>query len=168
MRTSKIQNGHWGLERGVPLGFWALLSTFAKYVFRSKRSFFEKSRLRRKERGKKEKKRMSFLVATNVVAKSYKVKDIHTKSCKVFQSHLESYTKLYKVIQRNAEEYRMIKRHSHKESYRVIPCHTQWVKNQGCIYFNKYWYTTLNYASFWYLLFHWKQPWFAMNLIDLS
>ena len=36
-RTLKTQNGHhapqnglWGLEMGVPLGFWALLSTFAK------------------------------------------------------------------------------------------------------------------------------------------
>ena len=32
MATREPQNGGWGLERGVTLGFWALLSTFAKLV----------------------------------------------------------------------------------------------------------------------------------------
>ena len=34
------QNVRWGQERGLPVSFWALLSTFSKLVFRSKHSFW--------------------------------------------------------------------------------------------------------------------------------
>ena len=45
MRTTKfkldargLKNGQQGQERGLPLSFWALLSTFSKQVLRSEQS----------------------------------------------------------------------------------------------------------------------------------
>ena len=51
--TCKIQNGWRGLEKCLPLGFWALPATFAKYFFWSEHSFYEKSRRRKKTGGEK-------------------------------------------------------------------------------------------------------------------
>ena len=49
------QNGRRGLERGVPLSFWALLSTFAKLIFLSEHGFYEKWLWQRKDENKRQK-----------------------------------------------------------------------------------------------------------------
>ena len=41
MATRGPQNGRRGLESGLPLGFWAVPSTFAKEVFEFDYSFYE-------------------------------------------------------------------------------------------------------------------------------
>ena len=56
-----------GLERGLPLSFWALPLTFSKYVFDPTIPSMRKVDNREK-RKKRKKKRMWFLMATNVVA----------------------------------------------------------------------------------------------------
>ena len=69
MRTSKIQNGQLGpqngrrgLKSGLPQGFWALPSTFAKWVFDTSTPSMWKG----DDRG--EEKKIVKIVATNVVA----------------------------------------------------------------------------------------------------
>ena len=51
------QNGRRGLEKCLPLGFWAFEATFAKQVFWSEHSFYEKRSRRRKREKKRGKKR---------------------------------------------------------------------------------------------------------------
>ena len=64
MATSGPQNGRRGLERGVPLGSWALPSTFANKFFDQSIPSMRKVDNRKKQR----KKIMMKIVATNVIA----------------------------------------------------------------------------------------------------
>ena len=52
------QNGRWGLEKGPILIYWALWSTFAKYVFWSEHSFYEKQILKASLRDKQVKEQL--------------------------------------------------------------------------------------------------------------
>ena len=69
----------------------------------------------------------SNLVSHNLKNHKYSYKVIyslilsnHQKSFRVVLSH----TEFYIIIQKNADEYRVVQRYSHRESSPVILCHT--------------------------------------------
>ena len=69
MKTSKIQNSRQGTQNSI-LGFWAVPSIFAKYIFDQSTPSMRKEDNREKKRKKKKKRKkiMPFIVASNVIA----------------------------------------------------------------------------------------------------
>ena len=70
MASGGPQNGWQDLERDLPLGFWALPSTFYKWVVWFGRSFYEKSRRPRNKNKKQKEKNVVYSGRTLVPKKT--------------------------------------------------------------------------------------------------